>query len=107
MNIFSFFVRPVPTESPIHHVIELQEPTVTLDPYYSITEDWFVHVSNKVITIHTEYTDEPIETVNHQMVFDESKLIELDSDVLSEEELIQIKDEDIAMDVMRMIMEML
>ena len=47
------------------------------------------------------------ETVNHQMVFDESKLIELDSDVLFEEELLQIKDEDITMDVMRMIMEML
>ena len=41
------------------------------------------------------------------ITFDESKLIELDSDVLSEEELLQIKDEDVAMDVMRMIMEML
>ncbi len=115
MNILSFFVRPVPIESPIHHVIELQEPTVTLDAYY-IKEDWFVHESDKVTTMHTEYTvhiehtehtDESIETVNQHIVFDETKLIELDSDVLSEEELLQIKDKDVAMDVMRMIMEML
>jgi len=139
MNVFSFFTKSIEYINPIvvNHaenpltplVIEVQEPTVSIDPYYSITEDWFIqqnivpviyhNVSNQeadateVIetietiknthdTIQTRMVD-PIDTViNQQVVFDESKLLELDCD---ESELENIPDEELDEVVMRLLLE--
>ena len=80
-----------------------EESIIRHEHQYSIKDDWFSDITKSIKESTIELTPMQEETIT----FDESKLIELDSDVLSEEELLQIKDEDVAMDVMRMIMEML
>ena len=80
-----------------------EESIIRHEHQYSIKDDWFSDITKSIKESTIELTPMQQESIP----FDESKLIELDSDVLSEEELLQIKDEDVAMDVMRMIMEML
>ena len=82
-----------------------EESIIRHEHQYSIKDDWFSTITNGIKESTIELT--PIQEQQEAIPFDENKLIELDSDVLSEEELLQIKDEDVAMDVMRMIMEML
>lgn len=79
-----------------------EESIIRHEHQYSIKDDWFSDITKSIKESTIELTP-----MQESVPFDESKLIELDSDVLSEEELLQIKDEDITMDVMRMIMEML
>ena len=80
-----------------------EESIIRHEHQYSIKDDWFSDITKSIQESTIELT--PIQ--QESIPFDESKLIELDSDVLSEEELLQIKDEDVAINVMRMIMEML
>ena len=82
-----------------------EESIIRHEHQYSIKDDWFSDITKSIKESTIELT--PMQEQQEAITFDESKLIELDSDVLSEEELLQIKDEDVAMDVMRMIMEML
>ena len=106
MNLFSiFFTSNIPLDTPISgKTYENSEESIIRHEHpYSIKDDWFSDITKGIEESTIELTPMQEETIP----FDESKLIELDSDVLSEEELLQIKDEDVAMDVMRMIMEML
>ena len=82
-----------------------EESIIRHEHQYSIKDDWFSDITKSIKESTIELT--PMQEQQEAIPFDENKLIELDSDVLSEEELLQIKDEDVAMDVMRMIMEML
>ena len=106
MNLFSiFFTSNIPLDTPIPgETYENSEESIIRYEYqYSIKDDWFSDITKSIKESTIELTPMQQESIP----FDENKLIELDSDVLSEEELLQIKDEDVAMDVMRMIMEML
>ena len=115
MNIFSFFTKPTTiVDNQVNHVdksvIEMQEPTVMLEPYFSITEDWFIQ-QNKLIVFTPQVSQETVQTpinspidINIQEVFDESKLLVLDCD---ESELEHIQDEDLDDVIMRLILDIL